>query len=80
MQMFTDANREIIGSFHVWYFEGNEIEAFRTQQAAEWAIRRAVKASGSDDYLLDKDGRFLLLGLPTGHTVKVETRDAIIGV
>lgn len=74
MQSFGEADREVLGTAHVWYYQGKEIEAFHSARAAEWSIRRALRISGSDDYLLDKDGRFLLLGLETGHTVRAENR------
>ncbi len=80
MQTFTEKDREITGQFHVWYFNGQEIEAFRTATAAEAALHRALRTGWSHDWTLDKDGTFLFLGIGTSHSVKVENRNAVNGL
>lgn len=80
MQLFSDANREIIGEFFVWNYQGKEIEAFRSQSACEAAIRRNFDNGWDDEYIFDKDGSFQFLGLNTDHAYTVEKRDAVNGL
>ncbi len=80
MQAFTEAHQEAEGKFFVWYIDGKEIEAFRSESAVEAAIRRQFKGGWSADYFFDADGSFQFLGVPTAHTYNVETRNAITGV
>ncbi len=80
MQTFTEKDREITGQFHVWYYNGLEVDAFRTATAAEAAVHRALRTGWSHDWTIDKDGTLLFLGIGTSHRILVETRNAITGV
>ncbi len=83
MHTFSDTQQEITSQFHIWRYQGKEIGAYRTQNAAEAHLRRALKAGWGEQslYLLDADGSFLFAGgLPTGHTITPETRDAVTGI
>lgn len=80
MQIFTEAHQEIQGKFFVWYYKGQEIEAFRSQSAAEAAIRRNFDNGWDTDYIFDADGSFQFLGLKTDHSYQTETRNGIYGI
>lgn len=83
MHQHSDTQVEIKSEFHIWKYNGQEIGAYRTQNAAEAHLRRALRAGWGEKsmYLLDKDGNFLFAGgIATGHTVTKEIRNAITGV
>ncbi len=80
MQVFTTANAEINGEFYIWYFRGREVDAFRSQSAAEATVRRQFPRGWSQDYIFDSDGMFQFLGLNTDHRITRETRDAVTGI
>lgn len=59
----------------VWYYNEQEIDAYRDQLAAEAAIRRAMHYGWTTDVMVDKDGTVMELGIPTPHSIKIEERD-----
>ncbi len=79
MHQFDATQQEIMGEFHVWYHHGRELDAFRTKQAAEATLHRALRTGWSSDWMLDSSGEFLFLGVETGHRVVTEKRNAVTG-
>lgn len=59
----------------VWYYNGKEIDVYRDMDAAEAAVRRALRTGWSTNLMVDKDGSVMEYGIPTPHVLRAERRN-----